>query len=58
MCALPRVKQIVRTCFTAQGAPLGAHPRGVGPGCARREVQEGGAVYIHRADSLHCTARK
>ena len=44
------------TCFIVQGAQLSAHPKGVGWGCARRVVQEGGAVCIHIAESLHCTA--
>ena len=42
------------TCCIAQRAQLGARwsPRGVGSG---REVQEGGDICVHMAESLPCT---
>ena len=44
--------------LVARGAQLGAlwRPRGVGWERDWREVQEGGDVGIHTADSLRCTA--
>ena len=47
------------TCCIAQGAELGAlwWPRWVGwGGGGGREVQKGGDIGIHTADSLRCTA--
>ena len=42
------------TCYIAQETQLAAlwGPRGMG----ERDVQEGGDISMHIADSLHCTA--
>ena len=61
ICALPCVKQIASgnlLCSAGSSArcSIMTYLGGWDGGGCGREVQEGGEICIHTADSLHCTA--
>ena len=55
---MSKINSLAGSWCIAQGAQLhalGWPKAGDGVGC-EREVQEGGDICMHMADSLHCTA--